>query len=140
MFRELAAGADMLFAGDDEARIALEIDDPDKAGPEELAAALAELGPREVVIKRGRRGATALIDGKLVDVPAVPVHIVDSVGAGDAFVAGYLACRLTGRGAGRGAAHRGRHRRVRGDRAGRLGGVPAAARASPAGREEDVQR
>ncbi len=97
VFRELAAGADMLFAGDDEARIALEIDDPDKAGPEELASALAELGPREVVIKRGRRGATALIDGKLVDVPAVPVHIVDSVGAGDAFVAGYLACRLTGR-------------------------------------------
>jgi 2-dehydro-3-deoxygluconokinase len=97
VFRELAAGADMLFAGDDEARIALEIDDPDKAGPEELASALAELGPREVVIKRGRRGATALIDGKLVDVPPVPVHVVDSVGAGDAFVAGYLACQLTGR-------------------------------------------
>jgi 2-dehydro-3-deoxygluconokinase len=97
VFRELAAGADMLFAGDDEARIALEIDDPDKVGPEELASALAELGPREVVIKRGRRGATALIDGRLVDVPAVPVQIVDSVGAGDAFVAGYLACRLTGR-------------------------------------------
>jgi 2-dehydro-3-deoxygluconokinase len=97
VFRELAAGADMLFAGDDEARIALEIDDPDKAGPEELASALAELGPREVVIKRGRRGATALIDGELVDVPPIPVHVVDSVGAGDAFVAGYLACRLTGR-------------------------------------------
>jgi 2-dehydro-3-deoxygluconokinase len=27
----------------------------------------------------------------------VPVQAVDSVGAGDAFVAGYLACRLTGR-------------------------------------------
>jgi 2-dehydro-3-deoxygluconokinase len=97
VFRELAAGADMLFAGDDEARIALEIDDPAEAGPEKLAAALAELGPREVVVKCGRRGATALIDGRLVDVPAVPVHAVDSVGAGDAFVAGYLACRLSGR-------------------------------------------
>jgi 2-dehydro-3-deoxygluconokinase len=95
VFRELAAGADMLFAGDDEARIALEVDE--KTGPEKLAAALAELGPREVVVKRGRHGATALIDGELVDVPAVPVHAVDSVGAGDAFVAGYLACRLTGR-------------------------------------------
>jgi 2-dehydro-3-deoxygluconokinase len=94
VFRELAAGADMLFAGDDEARIALEVDGA--TGPEKLAAALAELGPREVVIKRGRHGATALIDGRSVDVPAVPVHAVDSVGAGDAFVAGYLACRLTG--------------------------------------------
>jgi 2-dehydro-3-deoxygluconokinase len=95
VFRELAAGADMLFAGDDEARIALELDD--RTGPEKLAAALAELGPGEVVIKRGRRGATALIDGELIDVPAVPVQAVDSVGAGDAFVAGYLACRLAGR-------------------------------------------
>jgi 2-dehydro-3-deoxygluconokinase len=95
VFRELAAGADMLFAGDDEARIALEADED--TGPEKLAAALAALGPREVVIKRGRRGATALIDGRSIDVPAVPVQAVDSVGAGDAFVAGYLACRLTGR-------------------------------------------
>lgn len=95
VFRELAAGADMLFAGDDEARIALEVDGA--TGPEKLAAALAELGPREVMIKCGRRGATALIDGRSIDVPAVPVHAVDSVGAGDAFVAGYLACRLAGR-------------------------------------------
>jgi 2-dehydro-3-deoxygluconokinase len=95
VFRELAAGADMLFAGDDEARIALELDD--RTGPEKLAAALAELGPHEVVIKCGRRGATALIHGDLIDVPALPVQAVDSVGAGDAFVAGYLACRLTGR-------------------------------------------
>jgi 2-dehydro-3-deoxygluconokinase len=95
VFRELAAGADMLFAGDDEARIALEIsDDPT---PGKLAEELAALGPAEVVVKRGRHGATACIAGELIDVPAVPVQAVDSVGAGDAFVAGYLACRLTGR-------------------------------------------
>ena len=29
--------------------------------------------------------------------PPVPVHAVDTVGAGDAFVAGYLASRLAGR-------------------------------------------
>ena len=97
VFRELAAVADMLFAGDDEARIALGIDDPAAATPAELATALAELGPREVVVKRGRHGATARIDGAVIDVPAVPVTAVDTVGAGDAFVAGYLACRLTGR-------------------------------------------
>jgi 2-dehydro-3-deoxygluconokinase len=97
VFRELAAGADMLFAGDDEARIALEIADPADATPEQLAEGLAGLGPSEVVVKRGRHGATARIDGELVDVPPVPVQAVDSVGAGDAFVAGYLASRLAGR-------------------------------------------
>jgi 2-dehydro-3-deoxygluconokinase len=97
VFRELAENADVFFAGDDEARIALGMDDPEAAGPAELAAALAELGPREVVVKLGRRGASALIDGEPVEVPAVAVQTVDSVGAGDAFVAGYLACRLAGK-------------------------------------------
>jgi 2-dehydro-3-deoxygluconokinase len=97
VFRELAAGADMLFAGDDEARIAVEAKDGDEFTPQQLADALAAFGPAEVVVKRGKHGATARIDGTLIDVPAVPVTAVDSVGAGDAFVAGYLACRLTGR-------------------------------------------
>jgi 2-dehydro-3-deoxygluconokinase len=95
VFRELAAGADILFAGDDEARIALECDAAIR--PEALAEALSGLGPSEVVVKLGRRGATARIDGELIEVPAVPVHAVDTVGAGDAFVAGYLASRLLGR-------------------------------------------
>jgi 2-dehydro-3-deoxygluconokinase len=96
VFRELAVGADILFAGDDEARIALDRDA--SVGPETLVDALAELGPGEVVVKLGRRGAMARIDGELIEVPAVPVHAVDTVGAGDAFVAGYLASRLLGRG------------------------------------------
>jgi 2-dehydro-3-deoxygluconokinase len=92
VFRQLAAGADILFAGDDEARIALGCDA--SVGPEALADALSALGPTEVVVKLGRRGATARIDGEVIEVPAVPVRAVDSVGAGDAFVAGYLASRL----------------------------------------------
>jgi 2-dehydro-3-deoxygluconokinase len=96
VFRELAAGADILFAGDDEARIAL--GDGAPVDPGALAVALAGLGPSEVVVKLGRRGATARIDGELIEVPAVPVHAVDTVGAGDAFVAGYLASRLLGHG------------------------------------------
>jgi 2-dehydro-3-deoxygluconokinase len=97
VFRELAAGADILFAGDDEARIALGCDAA--VGAEELAEALSAFGPSEVVVKRGRLGATARIEGELIPVPPVPVHAVDTVGAGDAFVAGYLASRLLGRGA-----------------------------------------
>ena len=53
-------------------------------------------GTRTVVVKRGGAGATAYtIDGKL-NVPARRVPVVDVVGAGDAFVAGYLSGRLDG--------------------------------------------
>jgi 2-dehydro-3-deoxygluconokinase len=95
VFRELAAGADILFAGDDEARIALGSGAP--VDPEALAGQLAALGPAEVVVKLGRRGATARVAGEVIEVPPVPVQAVDPVGAGDAFVAGYLASRLLGR-------------------------------------------
>ncbi|QXG75569.1 sugar kinase [Modestobacter sp. L9-4] len=53
-------------------------------------------GPAEVVLKLGAEGACALVDGELLSSPAVPVQVVDTVGAGDAFVAGWLAERLAG--------------------------------------------
>jgi len=43
------------------------------------------------VVKRGAHGALSLVDGEVYRAPAVPVDVVDTVGAGDAFVAGYLA-------------------------------------------------
>lgn len=95
VFRELISHADVLFAGDDEIRIALGPEHRDTA-PEGLARAVGELGPTEVVVKHGRHGATALIDGQLSKVLPIPVASIDSVGAGDAFVAGYLARRLAG--------------------------------------------
>jgi 2-dehydro-3-deoxygluconokinase len=53
-------------------------------------------GVREVVVKAGARGASAsTVDGSW-SVPAVPVTAVDVVGAGDAFVAGYLSGWLDG--------------------------------------------
>jgi 2-dehydro-3-deoxygluconokinase len=94
VFREMLRGADIAFAGADEARIALELDDG--TPPDELARELADLGPAEAVVKQGRRGACALVDGEALDVAPVRVRTVDSVGAGDAFVAGYLAARLGG--------------------------------------------
>ncbi|MFD7009969.1 carbohydrate kinase family protein [Rhodococcus jostii] len=44
----------------------------------------------------GAQGCLAMIDGETYSLPAVPVSVVDSVGAGDGFVAGYLAERLAG--------------------------------------------
>lgn len=89
--RDLAARADVLFAGDDEAKL-LGAD----GLPEALAQQLAALGPQQVIIKLGSRGAVALADGEQLTTEPVPVRAVDSVGAGDAFVAGYLSELLCG--------------------------------------------
>lgn len=95
LYRSIAARADIVFAGDDEARLLLGRDCVVDA-PLALAQAIAKLGPTEAVIKLGYRGSVALIDGVTVAEPALTVPVVDTVGAGDAFVAGYLASRLSG--------------------------------------------
>jgi 2-dehydro-3-deoxygluconokinase len=64
--------------------------------PAEQLGRLADLGVPEAVAKRGADGACALVDGELIESPAVPVTVVDTVGAGDAFVAGWLCGRLAG--------------------------------------------
>jgi sugar/nucleoside kinase (ribokinase family) len=53
--------------------------------------------PPLVLIKRGPRGARLLTPLRFLDFPAVPVRgVVDTLGAGDVFAAGYLAGRLHG--------------------------------------------
>lgn len=89
--RDLAARADVLFAGDDEANLL-----GAEGDPQALAEQLSFLGPRQVIIKLGPRGAVALVDGEQLVVDPLPVHAVDAVGAGDAFVAGYLSELLAG--------------------------------------------
>ncbi|WP_084964018.1 sugar kinase [Thermoactinospora rubra] len=91
VLRELASACDILFAGDDEAGLL------GVAGqPADLARGLCALGPRQAVVKLGARGAVACVDGEVHEVAPVPVNAVDAVGAGDAFVAGYLAELLRG--------------------------------------------
>jgi len=89
----LAAAADLLFAGPEEAALVL-----GRAAPgavtfddgELLARELAEHGPGTVVVKLGALGSLALHGDEVHRAPALPVTVVDPVGAGDAFVAGYL--------------------------------------------------
>ena len=85
VYRSLAARASIVFAGLDEARMLVAGNEP-----AELARALADLGPTQAVVKLGAEGCVALIDGELYSAPAIAVRVVDTVGAGDAFVAGYL--------------------------------------------------
>ncbi|MGY5132270.1 sugar kinase [Streptomyces nigrescens] len=62
------------------------------------ARLLLDHGVGEVVVKLGAEGATAFTHGGSLHQPAKPVRAVDAVGAGDAFVAGYLSALLDGEG------------------------------------------
>lgn len=85
------ADCDVVIAGLDEARILTGHADAERA-----ARTLESMGPRQVLITLGERGCLARIDGTMLEAPAPAVTVVDTVGAGDAFVAGYLAELMAG--------------------------------------------
>ncbi len=59
--------------------------------PSEAAARWAGLGPRLVVMTRGGAGAEAYFRGERIVQPAPTIDVVDTVGAGDSFMAALLA-------------------------------------------------
>ncbi|GGW48752.1 carbohydrate kinase [Streptomyces griseoloalbus] len=86
----LARAADIVFVGRDEAEELW-----GTARPADIAALL---GPAPVVIvKDAEHGATSFADGVRTFVPSLPTKVVEPVGAGDAFAAGYLAGVLENR-------------------------------------------
>lgn len=89
--RSLVSGVDIAVASDDE----LGLIAPD--GAEEVQAqALLDAGAAEVVVKRAAAGAAVYTPDGKVSSPARAVRVVDVIGAGDAFVAGYLSGWLDG--------------------------------------------
>jgi sugar/nucleoside kinase (ribokinase family) len=82
---------DVLFANTEEVRRIAGEDDAETA-----ARKLAARGP-QTVVKLGAEGALAVRDAELVRAPALRVNVVDTVGAGDSFDAGFLAGLLSGR-------------------------------------------
>lgn len=91
--RTVLEHVDILFCGEDELPVlAAALGTPVVSADELLAQQLGF----ELVIKRGSRGAAASAAGNTVTAAAIEVPIVDVVGAGDAFVAGYLSALLDG--------------------------------------------
>lgn len=94
-YRAVVERSATVFASDDEARLVLGREEqPDDE--DDLARGLAALAHGTAVVKLGSRGAVASVDGVLHRRAATPVRVVDPVGAGDAFVAGWIAAVLGG--------------------------------------------
>lgn len=96
VLRELAAAADIVLVGADEAGTVWGAGEP---------AAIRELlpEPATLVVKQAEHGATLIerdpasgTDRPPVFQPALRVDVVEPVGAGDAFAAGFLAATLRG--------------------------------------------
>jgi fructokinase len=91
-FVQLVRMSDLLLPSGEELELA--------AGVEGEAAAVArlfELGPREIVLKRGEEGATCFLsDGTIENSSAFQVDELDPTGAGDCFGGAYVACRRLG--------------------------------------------
>jgi 2-dehydro-3-deoxygluconokinase len=87
----LSRAADVVLLGVSEARIVFGTDEPD-----ELRALLRE--PRILVLKNDSSAATAFDGTTRHDVPALEADVVEAIGAGDAFAAGFLAALVTGAG------------------------------------------
>ena len=71
-----------------EGRVCLGLPPDAQITDEELACRLLKMGPEHVVLTLGEKGVLWASRSGLYTVPALPVKVVDTVGAGDAFNAG----------------------------------------------------
>lgn len=91
-YLSLVRRADIVFGGLDEYRLIL----GGHPTVSEVIDGVLALGPREVVVKLGSEGAAAGTGDGVWRRKAHAIEVVDSVGAGDSFVAGYLSQRIGG--------------------------------------------
>ena len=88
---ETLSQTDVFFPNEVELRALTRREDPEEA------VRSIQRGPTRVIAKLGAAGAMALDDeGRLVQVPAPPVEVIDTTGAGDSFDAGFLHAWLGG--------------------------------------------
>ncbi len=89
---DLFEKADIVLPGISEGKILLGTDNP-----EEIANKIMNLGPEKVVVKLGSEGALAADRNTMEYVKGFKVErVVDPIGAGDGFAAGFIAGQLKG--------------------------------------------
>ncbi|MGD2058449.1 MAG: ribokinase [Anaerolineales bacterium] len=94
--RKWFAEVDVLIVNETEAELLSGLEVADAASARSAGKALCASGVRVVILTLGPDGAM-LIEGEHVDsVPTPEVEVVDTTGAGDAFVGAYAARRLAG--------------------------------------------
>lgn len=91
--KPLCQMATILFGAERDARLLFR---HEAEGAALAEAVQAQLGCPIVVLTQSENGALAMADGKAVHAPAFPVQMVDRIGAGDAFVGGFLFAHLQG--------------------------------------------
>lgn len=91
ILRAIAEKADVVFGGEEEFAILF----PD-ATAAEAAARLRDAGCATTVVKLGPDGAAVVTADEVVEADGFRIDPLDTVGAGDAFVAGYLSGLLDG--------------------------------------------
>lgn len=64
------------------------------ASASDVLAAVRELGPHLVAFTAGANGSLISVGGETMDIPAVSVQTVDTIGAGDAYMASLIASLL----------------------------------------------
>ena len=88
---QIMAKSDLVFIGDEEAKLLLGTGEP-----QEIAQLLFERGVKKVAIKLGGKGAFVADETGGHFVHALKTTVVDSIGAGDAFNAGFIYGLLEG--------------------------------------------
>jgi sugar/nucleoside kinase (ribokinase family) len=84
--RRLLRKVDVLVINDEEAR-----DLSERYNLVDAAAAIMDMGPTAVVIKRGEHGVLAFLGGEVFSAPAYPLDkLADPTGAGDTFAGGFM--------------------------------------------------
>lgn len=62
----------------------------------EQMRSIAAVGPKVVIAMRGSCGSLALENGRYESCGIVPCSVIDTMGAGDSYIAGFLSARLSG--------------------------------------------
>lgn len=94
---EVLRNVDYLTPNETELRILLGLAPDDPAPTAELARRLRAHGVGHLIVTMGEKGSLILTDDGLERIPGVPVEVIDTTGAGDAFNSGLAVALAEGR-------------------------------------------